>query len=331
MVKRPKSPEVVEEARYFTVCQPYPLNANWVFEEDQIECARWVAECIGPNYVWGMHEKPSARGMVLLEISKEFTDHARLLGEHRWSEMLKAPKDEEKPRVSQVFHSFYAKGRDAQKDGWKHIPVKASWFGRDWKPGERGIRHPYPATHWCNVPTEDKTNKPLCRPLPVQEKPPPPAVPPPAPVVGSSKWVDKQNKASPTRSAWAKGPQPLDIGRANQASRPAPKSTSQSPLTALSPQLSKGEGISAVSPRSGNVNGVALAASSPSTGQPSPNPVSPRQKTARAKLIPLKDFVSKGGNQVPNKPWGPDKQPTPTSATESSFSAPSPGPRNASD
>jgi len=46
-----------------------------------------------------------------------FTDHERLLGEHRWSEILREPDAEEKKRVSQVFHSFYAKGRDAQKDG----------------------------------------------------------------------------------------------------------------------------------------------------------------------------------------------------------------------
>ena len=55
--------------------------------------------------------------MILLEVSKAFTAHERLLGEHRWSEILTEPNDEEKKRVSQVFHSFYAKGRDAQKDG----------------------------------------------------------------------------------------------------------------------------------------------------------------------------------------------------------------------
>jgi hypothetical protein len=55
--------------------------------------------------------------MILLEVSKEFTEHERLLGEHRWSEILTNPDDEEKNRVSQVFHSFYAKGREAQKDG----------------------------------------------------------------------------------------------------------------------------------------------------------------------------------------------------------------------
>ena len=49
-----------------------------------------------------------------LEVSKMFTEHEHLLGENRWSEMLKDPDEEEEKRVSRVFHSFYAKGRDAQ-------------------------------------------------------------------------------------------------------------------------------------------------------------------------------------------------------------------------
>ena len=55
--------------------------------------------------------------MILLEVSKTFKQHERLLGEHRWSEILTDADEEEENRVSRVFHSFYAKGRDAQKDG----------------------------------------------------------------------------------------------------------------------------------------------------------------------------------------------------------------------
>lgn len=91
--------------------------------------------------------------MILLEVSKSFTDHGRLLGEHRWNDILKEPDELEKKSVSQVFHSFYNRLRDCQKDGmfyekfpkpclahtiklegWKTIPVKTIWF-RDWKPG----------------------------------------------------------------------------------------------------------------------------------------------------------------------------------------------------
>lgn len=60
--------------------------------------------------------------MMLLEVSKDFEDHASLLGEHRWSEFLKDPADDEKDRTTQVFHSHYARGRDAQKDGTPSAP-----------------------------------------------------------------------------------------------------------------------------------------------------------------------------------------------------------------
>lgn len=36
------------------------------------------------------------------------------------------------------------------------------------------IAFPYPETHFCNVPIEDQTNHPMCRPLPGTVKPPPP-------------------------------------------------------------------------------------------------------------------------------------------------------------
>ena len=55
--------------------------------------------------------------MILLEISKTFTRDERLLGEHRWRDMLKDPSNEEKSRVSQVFYCFYNTSRAAQKDG----------------------------------------------------------------------------------------------------------------------------------------------------------------------------------------------------------------------
>jgi hypothetical protein len=55
--------------------------------------------------------------MVLLEIDKTYPHNDRLLGEHKWSEFLRNPSEEEKGRVSQIFHSFYTTGREAQKDG----------------------------------------------------------------------------------------------------------------------------------------------------------------------------------------------------------------------
>jgi hypothetical protein len=50
------------------------------------------------------------------------------------------------------------------------------------------IAFPYPETHFCDVPIEDQTNQPMCRPLPGAVKPPPPeALTAPGP--GKREWV----------------------------------------------------------------------------------------------------------------------------------------------
>jgi hypothetical protein len=49
----------------------------------------------------------------------------RLLGEHRWSDFLRNPSEEEKGRVSQIFYCTYSTGRQAQKDG-----MFASYYDR---------------------------------------------------------------------------------------------------------------------------------------------------------------------------------------------------------
>jgi hypothetical protein len=163
---------------YFTVYFPYPLNANWELKGDQIIFARWIA-CIFPNkYFNAIMYKPSARGMVLIEIDREFKEHKVLLGEHKWQEFLKQPTSEEMPCATQIFYSTYSNHRGAQKDGWLTIHVQDSWFD-EWSPSNRIIKNPYPATHWCAPPPEDRTNKPMCRPLPVASFPPPPKAPRP--------------------------------------------------------------------------------------------------------------------------------------------------------
>jgi len=61
MVKRPKSPEVVEDSRFFTIFLPYPLNGDWQDEEDTKKLAWWIAECIGEENLWAILWKPSVR------------------------------------------------------------------------------------------------------------------------------------------------------------------------------------------------------------------------------------------------------------------------------
>ncbi|KAG6886839.1 hypothetical protein C0995_003989 [Termitomyces sp. Mi166 len=186
MVKRPKSPDTAEDEKYFTVYQPYPLNVNWELSSDYIAFSRWIAACIGTDPLHALHYKPSARGMVLIEVDKKYPYNERLLGEHRWKEFLRNPTDEEQDRVTQIFHSLYTTGREAQKDGtfpsghfeiavlifpagWKRIHVESKWF-KDWSP--------------------------RTEPLPVKVKPPPPKPVPPIP--GSVGWVS--SKAAPSQN-----------------------------------------------------------------------------------------------------------------------------------
>lgn len=55
--------------------------------------------------------------MAIVEIDRTYNHFDRLLGEHRWSEFIKDPNDEERNRVSQVFYCFHNSYREVQKDG----------------------------------------------------------------------------------------------------------------------------------------------------------------------------------------------------------------------
>ncbi|KAJ8072787.1 hypothetical protein PM082_016346 [Marasmius tenuissimus] len=236
MPKRAATPPPSDdEPRYFTINQSYPLNANWEMRADQISCARWIAEIIGPQNLYALMYKPSARGMVLIEVDRNFQEHQLLLGQHQWQEILVSPSAEQKERYSQIFHSTYSSNRNAQKDGWKRLHVEDKWF-KGWKRHSgKEFRIPYPATHWCATPPEDRTDKPMCRPLPTAVLPPP--VVPAPPVVGSSQWLQERSTPNPAsnstllRGAWAG----QGRGGAPQG-RSAPVNTStQSTLNANAP------------------------------------------------------------------------------------------------
>ncbi|KAF8815662.1 hypothetical protein BYT27DRAFT_7192653 [Phlegmacium glaucopus] len=335
MVKRAKSPELVEEARYYTVCQPFPLNANLIFDKDQKACATWIAECIGLEHLYAMHYKPSASGMILIEVSKMFTDHERLLGEHRWSEILTKPGAEEKKRVSQVFHSFYATGREAQKDGWKNLVVQSTWF-KNWSPGTGRFKQPYPQTHWCPIPVEDKTNKQLCRPIPVEKIAPPPArvrqpvvgiAPPPArvkqPVVGSATWTQTKNTDKPTAEtltkAWDEDVASIDlVSKLIEPVQPKPNAGSSVPVVI-------GESPPTTSTASPYPPLARIATSVPNKSQPSSNNASPRNNKKK-KFVPLNQVIDKGGNNKSSSPaWN-----KPAATTQSASSPATRSPLNGS-
>ncbi|ESK86610.1 hypothetical protein Moror_9754 [Moniliophthora roreri MCA 2997] len=194
MPKRIKTPPPPDDVRFFTIYQPYPLNANMESQNDRVKCARWIAEIIDQKWLIGILYRPrSYLGSILIEVDKGFTHTGRLLGEHCWAEFLVIPTTEESERFSQIFHSTYPSHREAQKDGWKTIDINDGWF-REWKRGQGTVfKNPYPPTHWCDVPAEDRTNKSMCRPLPVAVKTPPEQ--PAPPVVGSSAWL--KDKVAP--------------------------------------------------------------------------------------------------------------------------------------
>lgn len=56
---------------------------------------------------------------MLLEIEKG-TELSGMLGEHRWAEVLRDPREGEKERASRVYYSVYRTTRDANKDGESH-------------------------------------------------------------------------------------------------------------------------------------------------------------------------------------------------------------------
>ncbi|PBK76872.1 hypothetical protein ARMSODRAFT_999322 [Armillaria solidipes] len=156
------------DADYFTVSKPYPLHFEWDQEKDIIKHVRWIAACIGsPGKFYAFHYKPSAPSMIIVEIEKNCSKKREtLLGEHRWKEFLLAPSEDEREYISQIFPCLHSTDLALRNDGWHRVPVRGSWF-KGWSPARcEDIMHPYPTTHHCTPPIEDRTNRALCRPLP---------------------------------------------------------------------------------------------------------------------------------------------------------------------
>ncbi|KAH8103490.1 hypothetical protein BXZ70DRAFT_734076 [Cristinia sonorae] len=211
MPARPRTPSPgPDEPKYLTVVSPYPLHANMELLGDLKQTVYWIASCIGPDPLFAVFHKPSAPNMIIIEVARSFDKWETLLGEHKWADFLRLPTHEERDKVSQIFYCKFSTGREVQKHGWLRKDVESAWF-QSWTPKNRIIKQPYPSTSYCPTPSEDMTNAPLCRPLPVKSFPPPP--PPRMPPVGSPEWLrmkEKTRKETPPatqpKSAWAKGP-----------------------------------------------------------------------------------------------------------------------------
>ncbi|KAJ3571741.1 hypothetical protein NP233_g3549 [Leucocoprinus birnbaumii] len=138
MVKRPKSPKPIEDSKFLTVVHPFPLNANMEVPNDFKDFMYWLASVVGTEYALGVYHKPSARGMVVAEVSKTFSEFEVLLGEHSWNRFLQKPTMEEKERKTRVYYSTYSTARDLQKDGWKNILADDALFS-DYRPINRPV------------------------------------------------------------------------------------------------------------------------------------------------------------------------------------------------
>ncbi|KAF5360379.1 hypothetical protein D9756_005185 [Leucocoprinus leucothites] len=258
MVKRPKSPEPVEDSKFLTVVHPFPLNANMEVPNDYKEFMFWLASVVGKDYALGVHHKPSARGMVVAEVSKSFEDFDKLLGEHSWNRFLRKCSTEESERKTRVYYSTYSNARALQKDGWKNVLADDALF-HEFRAINNKIQHPYPIPVWCDVPPEDPTNKRICRPLPALTKAPPPR--PPVLVPGSSNWSSQK-----TGGKGARQPPPIE-----QKGGPSKKGGGKSPIN---PDAWKTPIISPA---------VSRASSTPiSTSSTSPSVISSKSAWSRA-------------------------------------------------
>ncbi|KIK60934.1 hypothetical protein GYMLUDRAFT_73705 [Collybiopsis luxurians FD-317 M1] len=305
MPKRIPTPPTDNNTIYFTAVSPYPLNANWEVKADQITFSRWIASFIPKATLIAIMYKPTARGMVLIEVDRAFTEHHILLGMHEWSKFLKRPTAEEAHRTTQIYYSTYNNHRAAQKDGWKTIHVVDSWFD-GWPPRNSPIRNPYPKTAWCDLPPEDKTNKNMCRPLPVAYFPPPEKAA--KPVVGSGAWVDSLNTPSPyspevQRTVWNRGPPSLPVRKSASTTTPIvpvranPASATRAPTNVWGSQKP--------------------ATLSPSSSAPAPTPVKAPQGVWAARSSAVAS-----SSKISNPSTAPQRPPGLTASRSSAPSAP---------
>ncbi|KAI1790385.1 hypothetical protein LXA43DRAFT_1095529 [Ganoderma leucocontextum] len=165
MPKRPATPPPPDDTQFFTVVNPYP-EQPYQTDQGSKTFARWIASMVGQHTLYAFHHKPKSPNMVVIEVSKDgFSDFRRLLGEHRWREVLKTPNKDHAYEVSRIFPCTMTTPRSLVKEGWQHINVEWSWFNK-WSPGnDSDIVYPYPLPRFCRPPQEDVMRNPLCRPL----------------------------------------------------------------------------------------------------------------------------------------------------------------------
>ncbi|KZT25217.1 hypothetical protein NEOLEDRAFT_1169657 [Neolentinus lepideus HHB14362 ss-1] len=264
MPKREKSPSPAREEKFYVVYCPYP-GSDIAVLEDRKMLAYWLV-CILDNqdYLITLRSKPSAPNMIIFEVSESFNEPRKLLGAHKWSDVLTNPSSDEMERVSMIYRCKLHNNRMVQKLGWKEWPIEDSWFQeKRWQSIQRVIKYPYPLSHRCDTPGVDHDC--LCHPLSTALFPLP-AVQAPRPVpVGSEAWLESKDtpsrayhapKCVPVRSAaWSesKNVGPAINTSAGGAWARGPPTTSRKCGT---PHLTQRQSISATSAAKVGIKGI---------------------------------------------------------------------------
>ncbi|KAI0765707.1 hypothetical protein BD413DRAFT_481924 [Trametes elegans] len=116
MPKRAPSPTLSNDTLFFTVINPYP-EQPYVTMQDSTTFARWIACIIGYDHLLAFYHKPKSPNVVIVETANFGSDSSLLVGEHRWSELLRTPDAREVKEVSYIFPSTLRTHRAMEKDG----------------------------------------------------------------------------------------------------------------------------------------------------------------------------------------------------------------------
>ncbi|KAI0753349.1 hypothetical protein C8Q80DRAFT_1267759 [Daedaleopsis nitida] len=164
MRKRAPSPPPHNDSLFFTVVNPYPDQPHQSPEDSKM-FSRWIACIVGADRLHAFYHKPKSANMVIIEVRQD-VDLRRLLGAHRWAEILRNPHPEDKDEVSSIFRCTKTSDHAMEKETWVRRDVEEAWF-RKWSPAtDDTVAYPYPTSHFCLPPAEDRMRLPLCRPIP---------------------------------------------------------------------------------------------------------------------------------------------------------------------
>ncbi|KAI0740794.1 hypothetical protein C8Q76DRAFT_822272 [Earliella scabrosa] len=131
MPQRPATPPSPDDSLFLTVVNPYPAQPYQNYEDSK-SFARWIACIVGEKNLRSYYHKPSSPNAVIIELTDEYTNLRRVLGAHRWHDILQ-DSTEVPNEVSSIFPCTMTTTRSIEKRLWLRCDVEESWFKR-WSP-----------------------------------------------------------------------------------------------------------------------------------------------------------------------------------------------------